>query len=158
MSLSSTPFSHQGYSSDVSSPEHYCFDSNETECLEHYENNLEKYKGITYSTSPLDGMSIAREVIHSSLNFFGFEMLVFLSLIRMIFCSFICVVQSDCKSLAAYSSVCHIGFVLLSIVLAIGGLREKLLASLRGSVKTVVIPSENKKEYQQKNKQKQPSS
>ncbi|VDO33142.1 unnamed protein product [Onchocerca flexuosa] len=45
MSLSSTPFSHQGYSSDVSSPEYYCFDSNETECLEHYENNLEKYKG-----------------------------------------------------------------------------------------------------------------
>ncbi|MCP9258004.1 Dystonin [Dirofilaria immitis] len=44
MSLSSTPFSHQGYSSDVSSSEYYCFDSNETECLEHYENNLEKYK------------------------------------------------------------------------------------------------------------------
>ncbi|KAK6106182.1 hypothetical protein QQG55_23220 [Brugia pahangi] len=44
MSLSSTPFSHRGYSSDVSSSDYYCFDSNETECLEHYENNLEKYK------------------------------------------------------------------------------------------------------------------
>uniref|UniRef100_A0A8R1TJY2 Uncharacterized protein n=1 Tax=Onchocerca volvulus TaxID=6282 RepID=A0A8R1TJY2_ONCVO len=51
MSLSSTPFSHQGYSSDVSSPEHYCFDSNETECLEHYENNLEKYKGAVDSSN-----------------------------------------------------------------------------------------------------------
>lgn len=45
MSLSSTPFSYQGYSSDISSSDYYCFDSNETECLEHYENNLEKYKG-----------------------------------------------------------------------------------------------------------------
>uniref|UniRef100_A0A915Q1N8 Uncharacterized protein n=1 Tax=Setaria digitata TaxID=48799 RepID=A0A915Q1N8_9BILA len=47
MSLSSTPFSHQGYSSDVSS-EYYCIDSNETECLEHYETNLEKYKGVSH--------------------------------------------------------------------------------------------------------------
>ncbi|MDR2547977.1 MAG: endopeptidase La, partial [Rickettsiales bacterium] len=34
-------------------------------------------------------------------------------------------------------------------VLAIGGLREKLLAALRGSVKTVVIPSENEKDMQE---------
>ncbi|MCA4774569.1 hypothetical protein IHO13_05220, partial [Wolbachia endosymbiont of Mansonella perstans] len=36
--------------------------------------------------------------------------------ISMVFCSFICMVQSDCKSLAAYSSICHMGFVLLSQV------------------------------------------
>ncbi|VDN45323.1 unnamed protein product [Gongylonema pulchrum] len=47
MSLSSTPFSHQGYSSDVSSSEcYYPLDSNESEYLEHYESNLEKYKEI----------------------------------------------------------------------------------------------------------------
>ena len=34
----------------------------------------------------------------------------------MIFCSFICLFQSDGKSLAAYSSICHMGFVLLSEV------------------------------------------
>ncbi len=34
-------------------------------------------------------------------------------------------------------------------VLAIGGLREKLLAALRGSIKTVVIPSENEKDIQE---------
>nr|YP_009550078.1 NADH dehydrogenase subunit 4 [Onchocerca ochengi]ATA65711.1 NADH dehydrogenase subunit 4 [Onchocerca ochengi] len=60
----------------------------------------------------LGGAGVYR--ISKSLNFFGFEMLIFFSLISMVFCSFICVVQSDCKSLAAYSSVCHMGFVLLS--------------------------------------------
>ncbi len=34
-------------------------------------------------------------------------------------------------------------------VLAIGGLREKLLAALRGSIETVVIPSENEKDIQE---------
>ncbi|WP_264336200.1 MULTISPECIES: endopeptidase La [unclassified Wolbachia] len=34
-------------------------------------------------------------------------------------------------------------------VLAIGGLREKLLAALRGSIKTVIIPSENEKDMQE---------
>lgn len=34
-------------------------------------------------------------------------------------------------------------------ILAIGGLREKLLAALRGSIKTVVIPSENEKDMQE---------
>ncbi|WCR58450.1 endopeptidase La [Wolbachia endosymbiont of Ctenocephalides felis wCfeJ] len=34
-------------------------------------------------------------------------------------------------------------------VLAIGGLREKLLAALRGSIKTVIIPSENEKDIQE---------
>lgn len=60
----------------------------------------------------LGGAGIYR--IRKSLNFFGFELLVFFSLIGIVFCSFICIFQSDCKSLAAYSSICHIGFVLLS--------------------------------------------
>ncbi|MCA4774320.1 endopeptidase La [Wolbachia endosymbiont of Mansonella perstans] len=34
-------------------------------------------------------------------------------------------------------------------ILAIGGLREKLLAALRGSIKTVIIPSENEKDMQE---------
>ncbi len=34
-------------------------------------------------------------------------------------------------------------------VLAIGGLREKLLAALRGSIKTVIIPGENEKDMQE---------
>ncbi|WFW29629.1 MAG: endopeptidase La [Wolbachia endosymbiont of Menacanthus eurysternus] len=34
-------------------------------------------------------------------------------------------------------------------VLAIGGLREKLLAALRGSIKIVIIPSENEKDMQE---------
>ncbi|APR98247.1 endopeptidase La [Wolbachia endosymbiont of Folsomia candida] len=33
-------------------------------------------------------------------------------------------------------------------ILAIGGLREKLLAALRGAIKTVIIPSENEKDMQ----------
>nr|AOP18643.1 NADH dehydrogenase subunit 4 [Dirofilaria repens] len=60
----------------------------------------------------LGGAGVYR--ISKSLNFFGFEFLIFFSLISMIFCSFICMFQSDCKSLAAYSSICHMGFVLLS--------------------------------------------
>nr|UYF12889.1 NADH dehydrogenase subunit 4 [Onchocerca lupi] len=62
----------------------------------------------------LGGAGVYR--ISKSLNFFGFELLLFFSLVSMVFCSFICVVQSDCKSLAAYSSICHMGFVLLSEV------------------------------------------
>jgi ATP-dependent Lon protease len=31
-------------------------------------------------------------------------------------------------------------------VLAIGGLKEKLLAALRGGIKTVLIPEENRKD------------
>ncbi|MDD9332013.1 MAG: endopeptidase La [Wolbachia sp.] len=34
-------------------------------------------------------------------------------------------------------------------ILAIGGLREKLLAALRGSIETVIIPSENEKDMQE---------
>jgi ATP-dependent Lon protease len=34
-------------------------------------------------------------------------------------------------------------------ILAIGGLREKLLAALRGAIKTVIIPSENEKDMQE---------
>nr|YP_004935013.1 NADH dehydrogenase subunit 4 [Wuchereria bancrofti]ADN43961.1 NADH dehydrogenase subunit 4 [Wuchereria bancrofti] len=54
--------------------------------------------------------------VSKSLNFFGLELLIFFSLVGMVFCSFICMFQSDCKSLAAYSSICHMGFVLLSEV------------------------------------------
>nr|ADN52150.1 NADH dehydrogenase subunit 4 [Loa loa] len=62
----------------------------------------------------LGGVGVYR--ISKSLNFFGIELLFFFFLISMVFCSFICMVQSDCKSLAAYSSICHMGFVLLSQV------------------------------------------
>ncbi len=41
------------------------------------------------------------------------------------------------------------GVTLRGRVLAIGGLREKLLAALRGSIKTVIIPSENEKDMQE---------
>ncbi|EGC50133.1 NADH-ubiquinone/plastoquinone complex I, various chains family protein [Neisseria meningitidis N1568] len=60
----------------------------------------------------LGGCGVYR--ISKSLSFFSFEFLIFVSLVSMVFCSFICMVQSDCKSLAAYSSICHMGFVLLS--------------------------------------------
>nr|QXT44860.1 NADH dehydrogenase subunit 4 [Crassicauda sp. Ningbo-2019]WHL46731.1 NADH dehydrogenase subunit 4 [Crassicauda magna] len=51
-----------------------------------------------------------------SLNFLCLEFWLLLSFLGMIFCSFICLMQSDGKSLAAYSSICHMGFVLLSEV------------------------------------------
>nr|QRZ60661.1 NADH dehydrogenase subunit 4 [Spirocerca lupi] len=57
--------------------------------------------------------------VSKSLSFFGLEFWVFISLVSMVFCSFICVMQSDGKSLAAYSSICHMGFVLLSEVVMI---------------------------------------
>nr|YP_004935158.1 NADH dehydrogenase subunit 4 [Acanthocheilonema viteae]ADN52138.1 NADH dehydrogenase subunit 4 [Acanthocheilonema viteae]BAV81392.1 NADH dehydrogenase subunit 4 [Acanthocheilonema viteae] len=60
----------------------------------------------------LGGCGVYR--MSKSLSFFSFEFLIFVSLVSMVFCSFICMVQSDCKSLAAYSSICHMGFVLLS--------------------------------------------
>nr|NP_954716.1 NADH dehydrogenase subunit 4 [Dirofilaria immitis]CAD61190.1 NADH dehydrogenase subunit 4 [Dirofilaria immitis] len=60
----------------------------------------------------LGGAGVYR--ISKSFNYYNFEFLIFFSLVSMIFCSFICMVQSDCKSLAAYSSICHMGFVLLS--------------------------------------------
>nr|YP_003734887.1 NADH dehydrogenase subunit 4 [Setaria digitata]ACZ44411.1 NADH dehydrogenase subunit 4 [Setaria digitata] len=62
----------------------------------------------------LGGVGIYR--MSCSLNFFGLEFFFLFSLISMIFCSFICLFQSDGKSLAAYSSICHMGFVLLSEV------------------------------------------
>lgn len=60
----------------------------------------------------LGGVGIYR--ISKSLNYFGLEFLFLFSLISIVFSSFICIIQSDCKSLAAYSSICHMGFVLLS--------------------------------------------
>uniref|UniRef100_A0A0R3S721 NADH-ubiquinone oxidoreductase chain 4 n=1 Tax=Elaeophora elaphi TaxID=1147741 RepID=A0A0R3S721_9BILA len=66
----------------------------------------------TRTSLVLAGAGVYR--ISKSLSFFGFELLILFSLVSIIFCSFICIFQSDCKSLAAYSSICHIGFVLLS--------------------------------------------
>lgn len=60
----------------------------------------------------LGGCGVYR--ISKSMRFFGIEFFFYFSLIRMVFCSFICMFQSDCKCLAAYSSICHMGFVLLS--------------------------------------------
>nr|YP_004927919.1 NADH dehydrogenase subunit 4 [Heliconema longissimum]ACV96725.1 NADH dehydrogenase subunit 4 [Heliconema longissimum] len=49
-----------------------------------------------------------------SVNFLSLEFWLIISFLSMIICSFICLMQSDGKSLAAYSSICHMGFVLLS--------------------------------------------
>nr|YP_011004206.1 NADH dehydrogenase subunit 4 [Metathelazia capsulata]WPS93541.1 NADH dehydrogenase subunit 4 [Metathelazia capsulata] len=62
----------------------------------------------------LGGVGVFR--INSLINFFNLEIWIFLSFISMVFCSFICSMQSDMKSLAAYSSICHMGFVFLSEV------------------------------------------
>jgi len=50
------------------------------------------------------------------INFLYFNFLFFISFLGMIICSFICLFQSDSKSFAAYSSVTHISFLLLSLV------------------------------------------
>nr|YP_009127941.1 NADH dehydrogenase subunit 4 [Gongylonema pulchrum]AIY56395.1 NADH dehydrogenase subunit 4 [Gongylonema pulchrum] len=60
----------------------------------------------------LGGVGMYRMMMGS--GFFGLEVWLFLSFFSMVFCSFICMLQSDSKSLAAYSSICHMGFVLLS--------------------------------------------
>nr|YP_010332258.1 NADH dehydrogenase subunit 4 [Tetrameres grusi]UNY39757.1 NADH dehydrogenase subunit 4 [Tetrameres grusi] len=62
----------------------------------------------------LGGVGFYRVV--KGVNFFGVEFWFIFSLLSMVFCSFICLFQSDCKCLAAYSSICHMGFVLLSEV------------------------------------------
>lgn len=53
--------------------------------------------------------------IIGSINFIYNNFWVMLSLIGIILSSFSCVFQSDSKSLAAYSSVAHISFLLLSL-------------------------------------------
>ncbi|VDM99696.1 unnamed protein product [Thelazia callipaeda] len=52
--------------------------------------------------------------LSKSLGFFGIEFFLFLSFLSLVVCSFICMSQSDCKCLAAYSSMCHMGFVVFS--------------------------------------------
>nr|YP_008994654.1 NADH dehydrogenase subunit 4 [Protostrongylus rufescens]AGW80394.1 NADH dehydrogenase subunit 4 [Protostrongylus rufescens] len=53
--------------------------------------------------------------ILGSFNFVFNNFWIFLSLVSMIISSFCCLLQSDSKSLAAYSSINHMGFLLLSI-------------------------------------------
>lgn len=62
----------------------------------------------------LGGVGLYR--FRRSLNFLSLEFWLVLSFLSIIFCAFICLIQRDSKSLAAYSSICHIGFVLLSEV------------------------------------------
>nr|WAP90820.1 NADH dehydrogenase subunit 4 [Neofoleyellides sp. XM-2022] len=62
----------------------------------------------------LGGVGIYR--ICKSMNFFGLEVWFFISLLGMIIGSFVCIFQVDLKSLVAYSSICHMNFVLLSQV------------------------------------------
>nr|UXK95561.1 NADH dehydrogenase subunit 4 [Macropostrongyloides yamagutii] len=54
--------------------------------------------------------------ILSSMNFVYNNFWVIVSLIGMILASFSCIFQSDAKSLAAYSSVTHMSFLLLSLI------------------------------------------
>nr|UDL72534.1 NADH dehydrogenase subunit 4 [Oesophagostomoides giltneri] len=54
--------------------------------------------------------------ILGSMNFVYNNFWVIISLLGMILASFSCVFQSDAKSLAAYSSVTHMSFLLLSII------------------------------------------
>lgn len=60
--------------------------------------------------------------ILGSFNYLNGVFWFYLSFIGIILCSFFCIFQSDSKSLAAYSSVTHMGFLLLSIIfLSISG-------------------------------------
>nr|AGY95429.1 NADH dehydrogenase subunit 4 [Hypodontus macropi] len=54
--------------------------------------------------------------ILGSMNFVYNNFWIIISLLGMILASFSCVFQSDAKSLAAYSSVTHMSFLLLSVV------------------------------------------
>nr|YP_009024217.1 NADH dehydrogenase subunit 4 [Oesophagostomum asperum]AGL61159.1 NADH dehydrogenase subunit 4 [Oesophagostomum asperum] len=54
--------------------------------------------------------------ILGSMNFVYNNFWVIISLLGMILASFACVFQSDAKSLAAYSSVTHMSFLLLSLI------------------------------------------
>nr|BAV82610.1 NADH dehydrogenase subunit 4 [Ancylostoma caninum] len=54
--------------------------------------------------------------ILSSMNFVYNNFWIIISLLGMILASFSCVFQSDAKSLAAYSSVTHMSFLLLSMI------------------------------------------
>nr|UDL72570.1 NADH dehydrogenase subunit 4 [Phascolostrongylus turleyi] len=54
--------------------------------------------------------------ILGSMNFVYNNFWIIISLLGMILASFSCVFQSDAKSLAAYSSITHMSFLLLSIV------------------------------------------
>nr|QDF64303.1 NADH dehydrogenase subunit 4 [Physaloptera rara] len=62
----------------------------------------------------LGGAGVLR--ISKCLSFSFLEFWILLSLVSMTVSSFICMFQSDSKSLAAYSSICHMGFVLLAEV------------------------------------------
>nr|YP_006576267.1 NADH dehydrogenase subunit 4 [Thelazia callipaeda]AFN20667.1 NADH dehydrogenase subunit 4 [Thelazia callipaeda] len=65
----------------------------------------------------LGGAGVYR--LSKSLGFFGMEFFLFLSFLSMVICSFICMSQSDSKCLAAYSSICHMGFVFFSEILMV---------------------------------------
>jgi NADH-quinone oxidoreductase subunit M len=52
-----------------------------------------------------------------SFMFFNFLLLIFLSIIGMLVCSLICMFQRDSKSLIAYSSVVHMCFLMLMLLL-----------------------------------------
>lgn len=64
-----------------------------------------------------------------------------LSLLGMVLGSFLCLFQSDSKSVAAYSSIVHIGFVLIRLVLLIKGgkLGAGLMMLSHGYVSTIIF-------------------
>ena len=81
--------------------------------------------------------------ITSDAGFYLNSILITLSLIAIIYISFVALAQKDMKKLIAYSSVAHMGFVTLGIFLAFniakpGIDKDILLLGLQGSVMQMV--------------------
>jgi len=52
-----------------------------------------------------------------SIIFINIYYLVWLSVLGILVCCLVCLIQRDCKSLVAYSSIVHISFLLLNLIL-----------------------------------------
>lgn len=79
--------------------------------------------------------------ILGSLNFVHNNVWLIISFLGMILAAFCCVFQSDAKSLAAYSSVTHIRFLLLSLVFITirGKTRSLILILAHGYTSTLIF-------------------
>lgn len=76
--------------------------------------------------------------LYSYVNIVGWGVL---SLLGMVLGSFLCLFQSDRKSVAAYSSIVHMGFVLIRLVLILKGskLGAGLMMLSHGYVSTMIF-------------------